>query len=181
MDVELKVDYTSCYRYSMKICVVGAGINGLSSALHVQEACPKADIMLMSEKFSPNTTSDVSGGLWSPHLVDVMKQPIVRIWAKETLDHLVKLARSRDAGLIGARFLSGYRLPKRDPWFRDLVFGYRYMTEDELKLFPEVEPREGEFYTTVTLDVRSYLQWLLARYKANNGKILKRKVNSWKR
>ncbi|KAL5016727.1 hypothetical protein ScPMuIL_006316 [Solemya velum] len=161
----------------MKICVVGAGIVGLSSALRIQEACPKADVNLISEKFSPNTTSDVSGGFWGPHLVDVEKQPAIRTWARETFDYMVTLARSSDAGQTGAQLISGYSMPKEDPWFKDIIFGYRDMTEEELRLFPEA--KNGEFFTSVMLDVRSYLPWLLTRFRAIGGTIIKRKVNSW--
>ena len=53
----------------MKLCVVGAGIIGTSSAVRLKKAFPDAELKIISESFSPNTTSDGSGGFWQPHLL----------------------------------------------------------------------------------------------------------------
>ena len=53
-----------------KICVLGAGIVGLTSAVCIQDAVPGADLTLVSEAFSPHTTSDGSAGFWLPFLVN---------------------------------------------------------------------------------------------------------------
>lgn len=53
----------------MKICVVGAGIIGTSSAIRLKKAFPHSELDLISQDFSPQTTSDGSGGFWQPHLL----------------------------------------------------------------------------------------------------------------
>lgn len=53
----------------VKVAVVGAGVIGLSSALHVKELFPEAKVVVFADKFPPNTTSDVAGGFWEPHLL----------------------------------------------------------------------------------------------------------------
>ena len=53
----------------MKICVIGAGIVGTSSAVRLKKTFPGAELNFISESFSPNTTSDGSGGFWQPHLL----------------------------------------------------------------------------------------------------------------
>lgn len=55
---------------SRKICVVGAGVIGLSSAVRIQNTLPDVDITIIADTFSPNTTSDGSAGFWEPHLVN---------------------------------------------------------------------------------------------------------------
>lgn len=61
----------------VKICVVGAGVIGLSSALRIIEAHPRAEVIVIADKFSPSTTSDVSGGFWEPHLLgDTLKEKV---------------------------------------------------------------------------------------------------------
>ena len=52
-----------------KICVVGAGIIGLSSAVKIQERIVGADVTIIADAFSPNTCSDGSGGFWEPYLL----------------------------------------------------------------------------------------------------------------
>ena len=53
----------------MKICVIGAGIIGTSSAIQLKRAFPDSEITIISDNFSPHTVSDGSGGFWQPHLV----------------------------------------------------------------------------------------------------------------
>lgn len=52
-----------------KIVVIGAGVNGLSSAVKVAEYYLRENvsITLISEQISPNTTGDGSAGLWGPY------------------------------------------------------------------------------------------------------------------
>lgn len=54
-----------------KIVVIGAGVNGLSSAVKIAEFFPRqrVQVTLVSEDVSPNTTGDISAGLWGPYLI----------------------------------------------------------------------------------------------------------------
>jgi D-amino-acid oxidase len=54
-----------------KIIVIGAGVNGLSSAVKIAEYFfrQSVQVTLVSEDVSPNTTGDVSAGLWGPYLI----------------------------------------------------------------------------------------------------------------
>lgn len=54
-----------------KIIVIGAGVNGLSSAVKIAEFYfrQSVQVTLVSEDVSPNTTGDVSAGLWGPYLI----------------------------------------------------------------------------------------------------------------
>ena len=49
-----------------KVIVIGAGVNGLSAAVKIAEYFDGQDVTctIVSEQFSPNTTGDVSAGLW---------------------------------------------------------------------------------------------------------------------
>ena len=57
----------------MKLCVVGAGIIGISSAVRLKKAFPNAELKIISEYFSPHTTSDASGGFLQHHLLQDIK------------------------------------------------------------------------------------------------------------
>ena len=59
------------------VCVVGAGVIGLSSAVCIQEQLSDVHVTLVADKFSPHTTSDGSGGFCHPHdLADTPKELI---------------------------------------------------------------------------------------------------------
>ena len=49
------------------VAVLGAGIIGLTAATLLRALTP--DVTVYAEKFTPDTTSDVAGGQWSPSLV----------------------------------------------------------------------------------------------------------------
>ena len=52
------------------VCVIGAGVIGLSSACRVQDELPDVDVTVISDEFSPNTTGDGAAGFWRPYYVE---------------------------------------------------------------------------------------------------------------
>lgn len=60
-----------------KVAIIGAGICGISSAICLQKADPSLDITLISEKFSPNLTSNGAAGFWDP--VFLKNTPVTKI------------------------------------------------------------------------------------------------------
>lgn len=53
----------------MRIAVVGAGIIGMTSAVAIKNDFPDADVTVLAELFSPETTGDGSAGLWGPFVI----------------------------------------------------------------------------------------------------------------
>ena len=53
----------------VRVTVIGAGIIGLPTAYRVQTAVPHARVMVVADRFSPNTTGDVAVGIWAPYSV----------------------------------------------------------------------------------------------------------------
>jgi glycine/D-amino acid oxidase-like deaminating enzyme len=53
---------------AMKICVLGAGIVGATTAYRLLERFPNLQVDLIADVFSPDTTTDVSAGLWLPYI-----------------------------------------------------------------------------------------------------------------
>jgi D-amino-acid oxidase len=53
-----------------KVYVVGAGVNGMSSAVQIAEHYPRSEVevIVVAEKMTPFTTSDLVAGLWGPYL-----------------------------------------------------------------------------------------------------------------
>ena len=51
-----------------KVCVIGAGIIGLPTAVYIIENIPNVEVTLIADKFSPETTADGANGWWAPNL-----------------------------------------------------------------------------------------------------------------
>ncbi|XP_070952399.1 D-aspartate oxidase isoform X6 [Macaca nemestrina] len=50
-----------------RIAVVGAGVVGLSTAVCISKLVPQCSVTIISDKFTPDTTSDVAAGMLIPH------------------------------------------------------------------------------------------------------------------
>lgn len=166
----------------VKICVVGAGVIGMSSALRIIEQLPKTEVVVIADKFSPSTTSDVSGGFWEPHLLGDTPQEKVMEWSYKTFDHMMWLARTDCARYTGACMVSGYNItadPNTEvPFWKDKVKNFRLLSKDELKEYPDM--KFGFFYTTVMLEPQMYLQWLMKRFQRRGGRLKKQFVSNLK-
>ncbi len=59
--------FSAASKKKLRVAVVGAGIIGLSSALHITEIFPdRMKVDVIADKFSPDTTSDLTGMLLMP-------------------------------------------------------------------------------------------------------------------
>lgn len=183
--------------HKLKIGVIGAGIIGTSSALALIESMPNADITLISEKFSPNTTSDGSGGLIYPYLPGTTSSEKVSEWMKQTTRLLEKHFRSPNAAKLGIGLLSVYYLFEDNESHKKSDFGedfisYRKMTDKELKMFGD-KWKSGEFVTTYYAESSKMLPFFLMKFKSmvsfvlsfhalipqsKGGKVLQMKINS---
>ena len=76
-----------------KVCVIGAGVIGLSTALRIRHLLPGADVCVLASSFDVGTTSDGAAGLWEPYKLGDTPEEKVTFWAAETY-HLFQVRRS---------------------------------------------------------------------------------------
>lgn len=165
-----------------RVCVIGAGIAGLTSAFCLQNSIPNVDVTIVAEKVSPHTTSDGSGGKWEPHLVHKSQENVIRRWGQLTFDYLLKLFLSPDAKDSGVQLMSGFNFrldtpETQSPFWKDTVIAYRTLTDQEIKAI-KPSAKGGIFFTTLVLNSHKYLPWLMEKFQGKGGRIIKRKLNS---
>ncbi|KAJ6656684.1 hypothetical protein lerEdw1_003571 [Lerista edwardsae] len=173
----------------MRVAVIGAGVIGLSTALCIHDRFHSADqrleIEVYADRFTPHTTSDGAAGFWQPYLYDKGNAQET-LWNKETFDYLLRHINSPEAVEMGLFLLSGYNLftqPAPDPSWKEIVLGFRKLTQKELELFPgyrsgTLQPF-GWFNTTLILEGKSYLPWLTHRLEQRRIKFFHRKIKSF--
>uniref|UniRef100_A0A4X1V9U4 D-aspartate oxidase n=1 Tax=Sus scrofa TaxID=9823 RepID=A0A4X1V9U4_PIG len=100
-------------------------------------------------------------------------------WFKDTFDHLFAIANSAEAKDAGVLLVSGWQIfqsaPTEEvPFWADVVLGFRKMTKNELKKFPQHVC--GQAFTTLKCEGPTYLPWLEKRVKGSGGLVLTRRV-----
>ncbi|XP_021107191.1 D-aspartate oxidase isoform X7 [Heterocephalus glaber] len=151
---------------TVRIAVVGAGVIGLSTAVCISQLVPRCSITIISDKFTPDTTSDVAAGILIPHEYPDTPIYMQKRWFKETFDHLSSIASSAEAVDAGVHLVSGWQIfqsipTEQAPFWADVVLGFRKMTEAELKKFPRYV--FGHSFTTLKCETLIYLPWLEKR------------------
>ncbi|KAB0370195.1 hypothetical protein FD755_018157 [Muntiacus reevesi] len=101
-------------------------------------------------------------------------------WNQQTFNYLLSLIGSPNAANMGLAPVSGYNLFREavpDPYWKDIVLGFRKLTLRELDMFPDYS--YGWFNTSLILEGRKYLQWLTERLTERGVKFFLRKVESF--
>jgi glycine/D-amino acid oxidase-like deaminating enzyme len=60
-----------------KICVLGAGVVGLTTALRLLTRFPEADLTIFAEKFGGDTTTAGAAGVWQPYKLSETPEDLV--------------------------------------------------------------------------------------------------------
>ncbi|XP_012612146.2 D-amino-acid oxidase [Microcebus murinus] len=167
----------------MRVVVIGAGVIGLSTALCIHElyhsALQPLDMKVYADRFTPLTTTDVAAGFWQPYISDP-RNPQEADWNKQTFDYLLSHIHSPSAEKMGLALISGYNLFREavpDPFWKDIVLGFRKLSPRELDMFPDYG--YGWFNTSLILEGKIYLQWLTERLTERGVKFFQRKVESF--
>uniref|UniRef100_A0A2K6EHE9 D-aspartate oxidase n=1 Tax=Propithecus coquereli TaxID=379532 RepID=A0A2K6EHE9_PROCO len=92
-----------------RVAVVGAGLMGLSTAVCTSRLAPRCSVTVISDKFTPDTTSDVAAGMLIPHAYPDTPIHKQKQWFRETFDHLLSIASSAEAGVAGVHLVSGVK------------------------------------------------------------------------
>ncbi|XP_077416271.1 D-aspartate oxidase isoform X2 [Vanacampus margaritifer] len=65
----------------------------------------------------------------------------------------------------------------KTPYWWDIVFGFRFLSERELRRFPEHS--FGQAFTTIKCECSSYLPWLRHRFTKAGGNVEQKKLSSF--
>ena len=146
----------------MRCTIVGAGVSGLSSGIRLLEGGHDAHIV--SEKFSPETVSDVAAAIWYPFLV----KPADRAdtWGIVTYNVLESLCDSDSEA--GVKMIDGREYLRKvvdpPPWSEDIA-AFRILGDGEV---PDGYVFGWEFRAPA-IDMHYYMPWLKNRYEDLGG------------
>ncbi|EDV59135.1 D-aspartate oxidase [Drosophila erecta] len=171
------------------IAVIGAGVNGVASAIrllehYVQEARRPIRVTIISEDFTPNTTGDGSAGLWGPYLLGGTSQSKVHKWSRSMHRFLEQIWLSEDAAEAGVCLLPCIRLTTStvdtvgDFW-RDIVYGAVDLSKDQLAAYNKGRSymfTSGISFVTYTSEPVKLLPYLMKRFIRNGGLVVRQRI-----
>lgn len=155
------------------VCVLGAGVVGLSCAITLLNKFEfndqmKITVTIIAESFIQNTTSCGSAGLWEPYKIEGTSDELVNNWGKHSLDHFLQLLYSPHAAEAGVQLMTAYKLFTykeslnwKEPSWKDIVFNFRKLCSADLRemKLPE-EFVAGCSFETLVIEQKYYLTYL---------------------
>ncbi|MFI5272806.1 MAG: FAD-dependent oxidoreductase [Ktedonobacterales bacterium] len=157
----------------MRICVIGAGVSGLTSALTLLRA--GNDVTVVARDLPPHTTSNVAAAVWTPYSVQGENAGDVERWGAASLEHFAALAATPEAGVISREVLDLSPAPRDLPPWAAAVPELRPARDDELP--PGY--RSGMVFPAPVIDMSVYLDWLRGQVESSGGQIVEGAIGGW--
>lgn len=153
------------------VCVLGAGVSGLVTALALSEA--GRGVRIVAEKWGADTTSAVAGAIWMPYLCNPPDR--VNRWSLETYRWLADLARTVPEAGVDMLTMYESTPDEADPWWRSAV-----PPEIALELVHRSPLRPGASawrFPVPRVDPSVCLPWLHAQLQARGVAMHARRIN----
>lgn len=172
---------------SLSICVVGAGVQGLSSALRITEeyGAEKVNIYVVAEAFYNQTTSFGSGGLWEPYQIAGTPDEKINSWGEYAFKHFLQLYRQQEGSVAGVQLLTAYSLLEEHedstpPSWKDIVFNFNLLSKGDIaRMGLPSKYVKGFTFGTLVIEQKYYLRWLMDKLKSlGNVTFIQKKLSS---
>ncbi|CAI4226133.1 unnamed protein product [Auanema sp. JU1783] len=148
----------------LRVAVIGEGVIGLSTALHIKELSPDAEITIFHDRPFNESLSKNIAGLFRIDNGDYKE------YGNATFSHLAKLWRTV-GGLSGVQLISGHILSKKKDDlikqannYADIVYNFRYLEDWEMQSQFDLSNDDGTteciHYTAYTSEGGRYCPFL---------------------
>jgi D-amino-acid oxidase len=152
------------------VCVVGAGVIGLTTAVWLAEHGLR--VRVLARDLPPDTDSCSAGAMWGPFMTD---DPRAEGWAADTLIDLIRLAADpADTGVRQVPGIEAARTVAKPHASLKALDGFRDCSPAEL---PAGYIR-GWHYTTASIDMPAYSAYLCRRFAALGGTVARADVRA---
>lgn len=175
------------YLVMARIAVIGCGVIGLTTAIAVQNTLGSAiKITIFTEKTTPNTTTDLAAGIWSPQFLAKTDNNKICKWAKSTQNYVLRLwkeGRANEAGICLQNVLmlsdeEDFELPL---WLEHSL-GYMDFSKKQLDYYSKLYGKKftgGYSYTSFSWEGSKLLAFLQQAFLENGGAIQIRKITNF--
>ena len=167
------------------VCVLGAGIIGLSVATHLLEVYPNhLDVTIVADCVTPETmASDRTGGLFiPPRTIDPCPDVVTaKRWTLGSLRHFERLVDKHGGETVGIKRAKGCYIPlpsQTTIWWSDLFPDFHKASSNEFSHINLPNNTIVYSFTSYIVDGTVHLSWLLNRFRLLGGNVRKQFVNN---
>ena len=175
---------------TVNVAIIGAGVIGCSVALRLYEVLQSnAVVTIISETFSPNTTSNKAGAIIMPFNVTNSDGSVanennrnIEKWTRESFKLLHDLYNSKEAGVVDVQLVNGYYSEEAahdatPPWWSDLTPGFRQVGQLEKSQMNIPSCFDIVYaFSTFIINGRKWLPWMMDKIKQQGGSFVQRKI-----
>ena len=166
-----------CETAAPSICVVGAGIVGLTTAIQLQNEFPQSKITIIADKFDADTTSFGAAGVFRPMRFKLKGTTSLDFteWVEESWRVFSNLAKSSFAGEAGCEIIAGYEFYSKDHDASDLqatIYSRQPVTEHEMSMFRGPKHKYGYRTTNILASPVRLLPFLMTKFKERGGVVV---------
>ncbi|RNA14809.1 D-aspartate oxidase [Brachionus plicatilis] len=169
----------------MRIAIIGAGIIGITCAARILDQFPDCKIIIYADRFSPDTTSDVSAGFWEPYCISAEQAAPIIKWGKETYDIMLRESLGENADKYGIQALTAYVLQDTQqakiPYWSQIVAQFRTLDKNDIMSIvnqANTHFSSGFSYLTTTVVVKKYIPELCRLLKIKGVTFVKKKLTN---
>jgi D-amino-acid oxidase len=157
------------------VCVIGAGVSGLTSAICLAE---KHTVTIVAKEHGQETTSSVAAAFWYPFWVG--QEPVHDWydpeWAANTYRKLETLPRTAETGISKVRLNEYFERRMTDKEIQDVIdgmwwqedkwhlpgLGFEDMSADQVSLrrVKKLKFKRGIYFNTFVVNMKDYLSYL---------------------
>lgn len=169
------------------IAVIGCGVIGLTTAIAVQNTLDSAlKVTIFTEKTTPNTTTDIAAGIWSPQFLGKTHNTKICQWAISTQEYILKLwkeGKANEAGIClqNVLMLSDEQDFKLPVWLEHSL-GYIQFSKKQLDYYKKLYGEKftgGYSYTSFSWEGSKLLSFLQKTFLQSGGTIQIRKISNF--
>ncbi|MEL7432136.1 MAG: FAD-dependent oxidoreductase [Chlamydiota bacterium] len=167
--------------HANRIAVLGAGVIGLSTAYELLKL--GYDVTIYSKEFSPNLTSDVAIGIWSPPSLNSIqsseKKQALKYMLEVSRKRYLQLATAEEPEFLGVGFIDDYIFKNAD--YKQLKYFKPKFKDQEPKIVVQFDNglrKTGSVKRILSIDGKQFIKDLFTKVKLFNASIVERHIEN---
>ena len=169
----------------VKVCIVGAGVIGLTTAWQVVQQIKDATVYVVADNFTTETTSHGAAGIICPQIHISRRYPDYKRLCLESWQYFNDIVKNGIGREAGVSVVDGYQLyeedvPEENEYFKSFVYHFSSVNPDSLEFIPTTcKIVKAYHFTTLLVECRNFLPYLMKKLRERGVTFLKRHITDF--